>query len=72
MVPTEAKKIRGNSPLAILSDNQDIACSARFVLLVEKECVYLKLLENQFWKKFNCLIFTGKGYPSYGMKFPGC
>ncbi|CAH8493391.1 unnamed protein product [Heterobilharzia americana] len=41
-----------------------IDCSAQFVLVVEKDTIFQKLLNESFYEKFKpCLLVTAKGYP---------
>ncbi len=42
--------------------------TAKFVLFVEKAAVWERLNEDKFWKKMDCLIVTGKGQPSRGIR----
>ena len=44
------------------------SCSARFVLVIEKDAVWQRLNEDKFWKKYNCIILTGKGQPARGAR----
>ena len=37
--------------------------SASFVLVVEKDCVLARLIDDGVPQKLNCLILTGRGYP---------
>mmetsp|Transcript_44282 Transcript_44282/g.111573 ORF Transcript_44282/g.111573 Transcript_44282/m.111573 type:complete len:201 (+) Transcript_44282:347-949(+) len=37
--------------------------SASFILLVEKETVFSRCIDNSFHTKHNCIVITGKGYP---------
>jgi len=37
--------------------------SARFVLVVEKEGIFERLLEDEFPRRHQCIIVTGKGFP---------
>eukprot|EP01084_Bolivina_argentea_P168803 292656_1 len=41
-----------------------VETDARFILVVEKETVFKRLLENQFFNKLPCIIVTGMGQPS--------
>lgn len=43
-------------------------CTAKFVLVIEKDAVWQRLNEDKFWKKHNCLILTGKGQPARGTR----
>eukprot|EP00455_Lapot_gusevi_P017866 TRINITY_DN19655_c0_g1_i1.p1 TRINITY_DN19655_c0_g1~~TRINITY_DN19655_c0_g1_i1.p1 ORF type:complete len:203 (+),score=5.22 TRINITY_DN19655_c0_g1_i1:95-703(+) len=38
------------------------------VLVVEKDTIFFRLTSAQFPAKFRCLLITGKGYPSYGVR----
>jgi DNA topoisomerase-6 subunit A len=44
------------------------SCSAKFVLVIEKDAVWQRLNEDKFWKIHNCLILTGKGQPARGTR----
>jgi len=37
---------------------------AEFVLFIEKDAVWKRFNEDQFWKKHKCIIITGKGQPA--------
>jgi DNA topoisomerase-6 subunit A len=41
---------------------------ASHVLFVEKGAVFDRLNEDKFWKKNNCILITGKGQPSRGVR----
>lgn len=41
----------------------DIKSDAEFIILVEKEAVYLRLAEDRFYNKYPCIVITGKGQP---------
>ena len=41
---------------------------ADFVLVVEKAAVFNRLNEDKFWKKHNCILITGEGQPSRGVR----
>ena len=43
-------------------------CTAKFVLVIEKDAVWQRLNEDKFWRKHNCLILTGKGQPARGCR----
>jgi len=43
-------------------DIKDI--SAEYVLFIEKDAVWKRFNEDQFWKKNKCIIITGRGQPS--------
>src|SRR3989344_605788 len=36
---------------------------AEYVLFIEKDAVWRRFNEDQFWKKSNCIILTGRGQP---------
>ncbi|HIH09728.1 MAG TPA: DNA topoisomerase IV subunit A [Candidatus Diapherotrites archaeon] len=39
---------------------------ADYVLFIEKDAVWRRFNEDQFWKKNNCIILTGRGQPGRG------
>jgi len=41
---------------------------ADYVLVVEKAAVWERLNEDKFWKKHNCILVTGEGQPSRGVR----
>ncbi len=41
----------------------DIRSDAEFIILVEKEAAYMRLAEDRVYKKYPCIIITGKGQP---------
>jgi len=41
---------------------------ARYVLVVEKDALWQRLNEDQFWKKENCLVVTPKGQSTRGTR----
>lgn len=41
----------------------NIQSDAEFILLVEKDAVFMRLAEDRFYNKFPCIIITGKGQP---------
>jgi meiotic recombination protein SPO11 len=41
----------------------DIQSDAEFIILVEKEAVYLRMAEDRFYDKYPCIVITGKGQP---------
>ena len=45
-----------------------IKCDADYVLVVEKDALWQRLNEDQFWKKENCIIITPKGQASRGCR----
>ncbi len=40
--------------------------NAEFVLFIEKDAVWRRFNEDQFWKNHNCIILTGRGQPGRG------
>ena len=40
--------------------------NAEFILFIEKDAVWRRFNEDQFWKKHNCIILTGRGQPGRG------
>ncbi|MFN6992070.1 MAG: hypothetical protein ACK4MM_05055, partial [Fervidobacterium sp.] len=45
-----------------------VKCDAEWVLVVEKDALWQRLNEDQFWKKENCLLITPKGQASRGCR----
>ena len=45
-----------------------IKCDADYALIIEKDALWQRLNEDQFWKKENCLIITPKGQASRGCR----
>jgi DNA topoisomerase VI subunit A len=45
-----------------------VKCDADYVLCIEKDALWQRLNEDQFWKKENCLIITPKGQASRGCR----
>jgi len=43
-------------------------CTAKFVLVIEKDAVWQRLNQDKFTQKHNCLILTGKGQPARGCR----
>ena len=41
----------------------EIRSDAEFIILVEKEAAYMRLAEDRFYRKYPCIIITGKGQP---------
>src|SRR3989344_4612609 len=39
---------------------------AKYVLFIEKDAVWRRFNEDQFWKKNKCIILTGRGQPGRG------
>ncbi|KAK3803868.1 hypothetical protein RRG08_029460 [Elysia crispata] len=50
-------------------DMQNICTSANFVLVVEKDATFQKLMGEQFCQKMGpCILITGKGFPDNGTR----
>ncbi len=43
-------------------------CDAEYILLVEKEAVWHRLNEDKFWKKHKCVLITGNGQATRGVR----
>jgi len=43
-------------------------CTADFILLVEKGTQWNRLSEDKFWRRYNCVLLTGNGQPSRGVR----
>lgn len=41
---------------------------AKFILHVEKDTVFSRFVEDEFWKKHNCLLTHGSGQPPRGVR----
>jgi len=40
-----------------------VEVDADYVLVIEKDAIFERLNEEEFWKKHNCVLITGKGQP---------
>lgn len=40
-----------------------VSVDAEYVLVVEKDAIFERLNEEEFWKKHRCILVTGKGQP---------
>lgn len=47
----------------IISNVISIRMKANFVLVIEKDAVFQKLLEENCCRALRCILVTGKGYP---------
>lgn len=47
----------------IISNVTSIRVKANFVLVIEKDAVFQKLLEENCSRALKCILVTGKGYP---------
>ncbi|MEM8678227.1 MAG: DNA topoisomerase IV subunit A, partial [Planctomycetota bacterium] len=45
-----------------------VKCNARFILHVEKDTVYSRFVEDEFWKKHKCILSHGSGQPPRGVR----
>ena len=54
LVPTDDRKVR------------NLGSSAKFVLVVEKEATFQRLVEDKFHTSNECVLLTGKGFPDVG------
>lgn len=43
-------------------------CSAKFILMVEKDAVWRRLNEDKFWKKHKCILIHGQGMAPRGVR----
>ncbi len=56
-------------PMSISSHwitNPAVQCDpgqSRFVLVIEKEGIFSRLVEDKFWMRLPCVLITGKGFP---------
>jgi len=55
---------------SITEDNviQFKSCEAEYILLVEKEAVWHRLNEDKFWRKHKCVLVTGNGQATRGVR----
>lgn len=44
------------------------SCQAEYILLVEKEAVWHRLNEDKFWRKHKCMLVTGNGQATRGVR----
>ena len=45
-----------------------VKTSAKFILHVEKDTVYSRFVEDEFWKKHKCILSHGSGQPPRGVR----
>ena len=45
-----------------------VSNKADFVLLVEKQAIWLRLNEDRFWEKHNCILMTSEGQGARGVR----
>ena len=43
-------------------------CTARFILLIEKDAVWRRFNEDKFWRRHKCIMVTGQGQPPRGVR----
>lgn len=43
-------------------------CDAKYILMVEKEAIWHRLNEDKFWKKQGCILITGNGQATRGVR----
>ncbi len=51
----------GWSITPLVEEVEFIDVNAEFVLVVEKDAAFFRLVEDKFWKKHKCILITGKG-----------
>lgn len=72
MASGEGIYITAKTPRAIPSssvcEEQFTKTSARFILVVEKECVFRRLCDERIWEKMSCVLLTGCGFPDHGTR----
>ncbi len=50
------------------TEDISVMSKARFILVVEKEAVFQRLLKANIHERFNCILLTGQGYPSLAVR----
>jgi len=55
-------------PSDVDNDMEIEKVKAKYVLVVEKDALWQRLNEDQFWKKENCLVITPKGQSTRGTR----
>jgi DNA topoisomerase VI subunit A len=43
-------------------------CTAKFILLIEKDAVWRRFNEDKYWRKHKCILVTGQGQPPRGVR----
>lgn len=57
-------RVPGGVQIPLITSNVTaIRTKAEFVLIIEKDAVFQKLLEENCPRILNCILVTGKGYP---------
>lgn len=46
-----------------VQDIQDLISDAKFVLIIEKEAIFQRLVQDEFHLKYPCILLCGIGYP---------
>ncbi|CAJ2651522.1 unnamed protein product, partial [Trifolium pratense] len=60
---TKGESFNCNMSPKDIRDGNIISCRAKFIMLVEKYTVLSRLAEDEFHKKYECIIITGRGQP---------
>jgi DNA topoisomerase VI subunit A len=60
---TKGESFNCNMSAKDIRDGNVISCRAKFIMLVEKYVVLSRLAEDEFHKKYECIIITGRGQP---------
>lgn len=55
-------------PSDVDNDIEFVDVKAKYVLVVEKDALWQRLNEDQFWKKENCILLTPQGQASRGTR----
>jgi meiotic recombination protein SPO11 len=53
----------GKPILPYVEKISNFSSSASFILIVEKDAVFMRLLEDGFCNKYGCVMISGRGYP---------
>jgi len=56
---THPRSLTGKAIPPYIDRITDIKSDAEFIILVEKEAVYLRLAEDRFYDKYPCIVITG-------------
>lgn len=59
----------GNTPVSLfehLKNYEYVHTNAKFVLIVEKDSIFQRLMDEEFTKQFpEAILVTGRGYPDF-------
>lgn len=55
-------KLKSGRPISSLPKS-DFKTFSNTIFIIEKEAVFMKMIEEKYVEKYNCIIITGKGYP---------